>query len=113
MHQQVTIKWWRSARERLDLTTSNLVIQEAAWGDEDAARARLQAFEDVMLLEATQDAEYLAEELNLSACGSVRYGGRCHAHHHRSYEPRKLPGDLESPPHCECSRAIPSSAGLF
>ena len=42
-HQQVTQDWWESAQEKYQLTISQLVIDEASAGDEQAARERLRA----------------------------------------------------------------------
>ena len=62
-YQEITREWWRDALERFDLVASALVIAEASAGDPDAARIRLEALEAVALLDATPDAENLANEL--------------------------------------------------
>ena len=41
--QQSTRDWWAGAKERFDLVTSELVREEAAVGDRDAAQSRLAA----------------------------------------------------------------------
>ena len=62
-HQRVTHEWWRTTPERFYLVASQLVIREAAKGDPEAARARLNILKGVTLLDATEDAEQLAREL--------------------------------------------------
>ena len=62
-YQKITREWWRDAPERLDLVASALVVAEAGAGDSDAARTRLEALESVALLDATPDAENLANAL--------------------------------------------------
>jgi len=61
-HQQVTREWW-ATRESFDLFTSQLVLDEAAAGDETAAASRLALLEDFVLLDVTEDAIRLAENL--------------------------------------------------
>lgn len=61
-HQQVTSDWW-ATRGSFDLFTSQFVLDEAAAGDEGAAASRLAALEDAVLLEVTEDAILLAENL--------------------------------------------------
>lgn len=62
-YQEVTREWWRSAPERFHLVVSALVVSEARAGDTDAARARLEALEGLVLLDATVQAEALTELL--------------------------------------------------
>jgi hypothetical protein len=62
-HQQVTRQWCASAADRFELVASQLVIDEASSGDEQAARDRLAALVSVTLLDATDEALKLAEEL--------------------------------------------------
>ena len=62
-YQEVTREWWRGARDRFDLVASALVVAEARAGDPVAARMRLEALEIVTLLDATSDAENLANAL--------------------------------------------------
>ena len=67
-HQQVTRDWWRGASKRFELVASQLVLAEAASGDPGAARRRLAVVDSLMLLDATDEALSLAQEL-------VRSGG--------------------------------------
>ena len=62
-HQQITRQWWATAADRFELVASQLVIDEASAGDADAARDRLAALASVTLLDATDEALQLAEEL--------------------------------------------------
>lgn len=61
--QEITREWWRGAPDRFDLVASALVVTEAGEGDPVAARTRLEALESVTLLDATPDAENLANTL--------------------------------------------------
>jgi hypothetical protein len=62
-HQQVTRDWWRSCKDRFDVLASELVVQEASAGDEDAARDRLEVLGELRLLETSTDALALAAQL--------------------------------------------------
>lgn len=77
-HQQVTRDWW-ATRGSFDLYTSQFALDEAAAGDEGAAASRLAALEDAVLLEVTEDAILLAE--NLVAGGALPPKARVDALH--------------------------------
>lgn len=62
-YQQVTREWWQDAANRFELVASELVINETSAGDADAARDRLTALVSVTLLDATEEAAVLAQEL--------------------------------------------------
>ena len=62
-YQEITREWWRDSSDRFELVASALVVEEARAGDPDAARGRLEALEGVALLDATPDAENLAQAL--------------------------------------------------
>ena len=62
-YQQTTRDWWRNAADRFELVASELVINEASVGDADAARDRLTALESITLLDATDQAAGLAQQL--------------------------------------------------
>jgi hypothetical protein len=62
-HQQVTNEWWQTRRENFDLVASQLVVQEAKAGDQTAAQERLTILGTLPLLEVTEAALGLAEEL--------------------------------------------------
>ncbi len=61
--QEVTREWWESGREEFDLFVSQYVLDEAALGDPDATRRRMEALAGIPLLRATDDAFALADEL--------------------------------------------------
>src|SRR5438552_9415169 len=60
-HQQITHEWWDKRRESYGLCVSQLVLQEAAAGDPQAAQERLVVLQAMMFLETTAVA--LAKEL--------------------------------------------------
>ena len=60
-HQQITEEWWRTKRHLFDLYASQLVIREAAAGNEEQAKKRLKALEETTLLEVTESALSLAD----------------------------------------------------
>ena len=62
-HQQITHEWWDTRRESYKLCTSQLILQEAADGDAEAARERLEVLQSMVLLETTDAALTLANEL--------------------------------------------------
>lgn len=62
-HQQVTREWWDTCTARFDLVASELVLEEASAGDDQAARERLEILHTIALLEASEDALTLAREL--------------------------------------------------
>lgn len=62
-HQKITSEWWTSRRERFDLLTSQLVWDESEAGDLEISQRRLSMLEGVELLEVTEAALSLAEEL--------------------------------------------------
>ncbi len=59
-HQKVTNEWWESRRSKFNLYISQLVIQEAGYGDKAAAKRRLEKLEDIPLLELKDEAVDLA-----------------------------------------------------
>ena len=62
-HQKSTRDWWTTASEKFELVFSELVRQEASAGDPDAVRARLTLLASLVPLEATAEAQELAERL--------------------------------------------------
>jgi hypothetical protein len=59
-HQQVTREWFEKRVNLYDVCVSELVIQEAAEGDPEAAKKRLKALADFKVIEITSQAERLA-----------------------------------------------------
>jgi hypothetical protein len=68
-HQQMTHDWWRRRRSAFDLFVSQLVIDEAAGGDPDAASRRAALLAELPLLDitpaVTSFAVFLAEATGL------------------------------------------------
>lgn len=62
-HQQLTQDWWTSHRQEFDLYASQLVQQEAAAGDAEAAARRLELLRATKLLATTEEALALADAL--------------------------------------------------
>jgi hypothetical protein len=62
-HQQLTQEWWKSQRDKFDLFVSELVRQEAAAGDAEAARRRLEVIDSLPSLALDEHARQLAEVL--------------------------------------------------
>ena len=60
-NQQVTQEWWEWKRQEFDLFISQLVINEISMGDPHAAKLRLNAINDIPLLELSEQAAALAE----------------------------------------------------
>jgi predicted nucleic acid-binding protein len=62
-HQELTRQWWDQKRQNYYLTVSELVIREASAGDPEAADRRSRAISGIDVLEVTEEAVTLAEEL--------------------------------------------------
>jgi hypothetical protein len=62
-HQQVTHEWWDTRRANYELCVSQLVLDEAAAGDAQAAQERFAVLQSMLVLETTQEALELAKEL--------------------------------------------------
>lgn len=61
--QQITGQWWDEARAGYDLFTSELTVVEAAAGNPDAAKRRLEAIEAIPQLPIDDEVRELAEKL--------------------------------------------------
>lgn len=62
-HQQTTHEWWDTRRESYELCVSQLVLQEAGAGDQQAAKERLEVLKEMTFVETTSEALSLAKEL--------------------------------------------------
>jgi predicted nucleic acid-binding protein len=58
-HQQIAREWW-DRRERFDLFVSRAVLEEAAHGDAEAARRRLEVLDGIAVLASGERAAVLA-----------------------------------------------------
>jgi hypothetical protein len=62
-HQQVTWDWWKTCPGRFEVVASELVVQEAGAGDDEAAAERLAVVNRLPLLETSEAALDLARQL--------------------------------------------------
>lgn len=62
-HQQLTADWWATMRPAFDCYVSQVVVEEAAAGDAEAAGRRLALIHDLPRLSVTDAATELAEAL--------------------------------------------------
>ncbi len=61
-HQELTVEWWTTHRERFDLYISDLVLIESGRGDGQAAGRRLVELQGITLLTVDQNARDLARK---------------------------------------------------
>ena len=62
-HQELTRQWWDTRAPGFDIVVSELVREESAGGDAEAARKRIAAIDELPVLKATDAAIALAERL--------------------------------------------------
>lgn len=62
-NQQITIEWWECSQEKFDLYISELVLNEAAQGNPEAATRRLAVLKEIAEIDASIDADKLAKIL--------------------------------------------------
>jgi hypothetical protein len=62
-HQQATAEWWEQRRQEFDVYVSQLVLEEAAQGDKDAASRRLRHIAEIPSLGLSEASLALAEVL--------------------------------------------------
>ena len=62
-HQQITKEWWQRRRDDFDFHISQLVLDEAADGDQQAAIDRLAVMAGFTVLQLTNEARELAKLL--------------------------------------------------
>jgi hypothetical protein len=65
-HQQATRDWWHERRREFECYVSQVVLDEAAAGDPDEAKLRMQITNDFPVLEITEEAESLAARIMAS-----------------------------------------------
>lgn len=61
--QQLTRDWWDLKREQHELFTSQVVLDEIAFGEEEMAERRLETLHGVPLLQASDEAQDLARKI--------------------------------------------------
>ena len=64
--QEATRRWWNNRRQQFDLFISQPVLEEAAMGDVDAAKKRLDALEGLPLLNSDDAVEELTDVIMAS-----------------------------------------------
>jgi len=62
-HQQITLEWWARRRQDFQVYISQIVLDEAAGGDKQAATARLSALEALPLLAVNGEVISLTQKL--------------------------------------------------
>jgi predicted nucleic acid-binding protein len=62
-HQAITKEWWELRRTSFELFTSELVLSEAAAGDREAAKLRLEVMEGIPVLLSNDRVEWISDEL--------------------------------------------------
>jgi len=62
-HQQITNEWWSERRSDFECYVSQMVIDEASAGDPEEVRKRIDIINDLLVLEAAQEAEDLTNTL--------------------------------------------------
>jgi predicted nucleic acid-binding protein len=60
-HQEITRQWWHMAVKRYDVFISEVVIEEASFGDPEAAKRRLEELIDFTHLELDNKVEEMAK----------------------------------------------------
>jgi hypothetical protein len=62
-HQQITHEWWSRRRPQFECYVSQVVMDEAQAGDDEAAERRIEAVADLPVLAATPEAEDLTRAI--------------------------------------------------
>jgi len=78
-HQQATRDWWIERREKFECYVSQAVLDEVAAGNSEEAKARVAIIGDLPVLEATDEAEFLAVAI-VSSGAIPSYAARDAAH---------------------------------
>jgi hypothetical protein len=61
--QQLTRDWWDMQRRKHELFTSQVVLDEIAFGEKTMAQLRLETLQSIPLLRVTDEAEELARQI--------------------------------------------------
>jgi len=62
-HQLTTFDWWENHRRKFEIVVSELVVQEASFGNAQMAQKRLAVLKDVKILGVSDEAKALAKTL--------------------------------------------------
>jgi predicted nucleic acid-binding protein len=60
-HQEITRQWWPMAMERYNVFISEIVVEEASFGDTEAAKRRLMELKDFPHLELSDKIEEITQ----------------------------------------------------
>jgi len=60
-HQEITRQWWLMAIRRYNVFISEVVIEEAGLGDQEAAKRRIEELKDFPHLELNDEVEEMAQ----------------------------------------------------
>lgn len=60
-HQEITRQWWPNAMKRYNVFISEIVVEEASFGDTEAAKRRLEELKDFPHLELNNKIEEIAQ----------------------------------------------------
>ncbi len=73
--QQMTKDWWETKREQHELFIGQLVLDEIAFGEPEMARRRLELVADLALLQSTEEARKLTQNIMDSRLVPAKAGG--------------------------------------
>ena len=76
--QQLTRDWWELKRGQHELFTSQVVLDEIAFGETERAERRLETLQSVPLLQATEEVKELARRILNSGLLPASEIGRAH-----------------------------------
>ena len=107
--QQLTRDWWDFQREKHELFTSQVVLDEIAAGERAMAQRRLELMAGITLLDLTPAAESLADEVLQSGLLPADADGE-RAHCPRQHSRHGYIADVELPAHRQCSHRGTASA---
>ena len=108
-HQQITHDWWDHFRGYYELCASQLVHQEAADGDPQAAQDRMDVLAKMTILETREDALILAEALvQAGRCSAVKSSQRRAARRLGRRPSCAVLVDMELPSSGECDHENPN-----
>ena len=100
--QQLTRDWWEFRRAGHELFTSQLVLDEIAFGETEMAGRRLELMSGLTLLESTEQAGELTGHIMRSGLLPAKAPGRRSAHCAGDRASNGYSADMELPAHCQC-----------
>lgn len=100
--QETTRQWWDDERHHFDLFVSEAVIEEAAAGDPEAAKRRLDAIQGIPTADiqrSSRSCKIPDRARTIAAEGKPR----CPSHRNSHSERDGLLAHMELPPHRQCN----------